>query len=176
VEIAAFPLVPENISDAGSFVDMADATTPFFDFIEMARHRMLAKGDDNRTWYYNLVYWTSLSRALLAAKAIEFVSDARTFLDEIDDTSLILSLLTRASCYNKSLCGADYNKYSTTARPYSSLLHIFFPVSETQIWYSNTQSSSVSYCLHDNIQIKTVASQSLSWILQIRMSNRNGAF
>jgi hypothetical protein len=87
VEIASFPLVPESIfDDNDDFVAMTEATTPFFDFIETARHRILAQGDDNRTWY-DLVYWTSLSAALLAAEAIECVPDARLFLDAIDDTS-----------------------------------------------------------------------------------------
>jgi hypothetical protein len=84
VELAAFSLRP-HITEQ-NFIADAEATTPFFQDVHTAVHRVLAIGDDNTTWY-DIVYWTSLSEALDAARAIETVPAAQPFLQSIDDNS-----------------------------------------------------------------------------------------
>ncbi len=84
VELAAFPL-KSRVSEQ-DFIEEAEATTPFFQDVRTAVHRVVALGDDNATWY-DIVYWTSLSAALDAARAIETVPAARPFLQSIDNNS-----------------------------------------------------------------------------------------
>ncbi len=84
VELAAFPLRSQVAKQ--KFIADAEATTPFFQDVRTAVHRVLAIGDDSITWY-DIVYWTSLSAALDAARAIETVPAAQPFLRSIDNTS-----------------------------------------------------------------------------------------
>jgi len=74
VEIAVFPLEAGVID--GQFIQYADATTPFFQSVGTAEHRVLAQGDDMTTWY-DFVYWTSVPDAIAAAKAIVRVPNAQ---------------------------------------------------------------------------------------------------